>query len=304
MQDAKALASEKALRKLIIENLQKKHHPNTKSSIDFIAHILKEAYEGKAFAYDVSDLYADTYSFAMNSSNNARYCMQAVQEMKWMSEDIELQTSAENDRLVFYDVEVFPNLLVICWKYEGESNIVRMINPSPEEVDELLGMKLIGFNCRKYDNHILYARAMGESIEQIYKRSSRIVDNDKTAMFGPAYELSYTDIYDFSSVKQSLKKFEIDLGIHHMELGLPWDEPVDKELWDKVCDYCCNDVIATEETFKARKGDFLAREILSALSGLSVNATTNSHTTKIIFGDNKYPQKEFVYYDLATGVPA
>ena len=42
--------------------------------------------------------------------------------------------------------------------------------------------------------------------------------------------------------------------IKHQELGLPWDEPVDSCLLDKVADYCKNDVIATEAAFYYLKG--------------------------------------------------
>ena len=119
--------------------------------------------------------------------------------------------------------------------------------------------------------------------------------------FGEAYNLSYTDIFDFSSKKQSLKKFEIELGIHHQELGLPWNQPVPEEKWGQVAEYCDNDVIATEAVFnsKDRKADFVAREILADVAGMTVNDTTNSLTTRIIFGKEKHPQ--LVYTDLATG---
>ena len=110
--------------------------------------------------------------------------------------------------------------------------------------------------------------------------------------------MSYTDVYDFSSVKQSLKKFEIDLGIHHQELGLPWDQPVPEELWTKVAEYCDNDVIATEAVFNARRGDFVARQILAKLAGGTVNDTTNSLSAKIIFGNNKKPQDQFNYRNM------
>ena len=62
-----------------------------------------------------------------------------------------------------------------------------------------------------------------------------------------SYNVSYTDVYDFCSKKQSLKKWEIELGIHHQELGLPWDQPVPESMWQKVAEYCDNDVIATEQ---------------------------------------------------------
>jgi ABC-type dipeptide/oligopeptide/nickel transport system ATPase subunit len=301
--DAKAMASEKTVREMVIKNLHKGFHPGTKPSVEFIKKILEDAYDS-GIPYDVSDLYPDVWAFAMDSTHHARHCMQLVQDMPFMSEDMELKPNADDNRIAFFDVEVFPNLLVICWKFAGDASVVKMMNPSPQECEELMKLKLVGFNCRRYDNHIVYARAVGMSIEQIYDISQRIVvHNDRSAMFGGAYDISYTDIYDFSSKKQSLKKFEIELGIHHMELGLPWEEPVAEELWDLVADYCANDVVATEATFEARKADFIAREILAELSGLSVNHSTQQHTARIIFGKEKRPQKEFIYTDLSEMFP-
>ena len=206
--------------------------------------------------------------------------------------------------------------------------------------------KLVGFNCRRYDNHILYGRILGENNEQLYHRSQAIISGDKSAFFGDAYNLSYTDIYDFSSKKQSLKKFEIELSkereeklakihklmksgksveeissemkmdisqlnevlddeaknvnvVQHKELGLKWDEPVPEEKWIEVAEYCDADVIATEAVWNARKGDFVAREILADLAGMTVNDTTNSLTTKIIFGNEKHPK--LIYTNLSNG---
>lgn len=304
LHDAKAMTTEKGVRELIVGNLQKRYHPGTKPSVEFIKKILEDARDS-GIPYDVSDLYPDVYAFAMGSTNHARYCMKLVQDLPFMSEELELETSAEDTRLAFFDVEVFPNLFVICWKFAGaEHTVVRMLNPTPQEVDELIKLKLVGFNCRRYDNHMLYARAMGYTNEQLFELSQAIVEhNDKSRMFGAAYDISYTDIYDFSSKKQSLKKFEIELGLHHMELGLPWSEPVPEEMWDLVAEYCENDVIATEATFEARKADFIAREILAELSGLSVNHSTQQHTARILFGKEKKPQREFIYTHLSEMFP-
>ena len=122
-------------------------------------------------------------------------------------------------------------------------------------------------------------------------------------MFLEAYNISWTDVFDFASKKQSLKKWEIELGIHHQELGLRWDEPVPQELWSKVADYCVNDVIATEATFNALQADFLAREILADITGMTVNDTTNKHTTYLIVGNDPRPQDKFVYTDLSEIFP-
>jgi energy-coupling factor transporter ATP-binding protein EcfA2 len=303
--DAKSIQSERALRELIARNLRKEIHPGTKSSVDFIHKILQDAY-ADGLSYDVRDMRGDILGFAAKSSHHALDCIKLVQTMEFLGqENMPEVTEADQKPIIFFDVEVYPNLFVVCWKAEGSDDISKMVNPTSAEIEELLTHKLVGFNNRRYDNHILYARYLGFSVEELYKLSQRIINggNNRDALFGEAYNLSYADIYDFSSKKQGLKKFQIELGILHMELDIPWDDPVDESLWEKVIEYCCNDVVATEAVFNARKADFQAREILAALSGLSVNHTTQAHTAKIIFGDDRKPQNQFVYTDLSEEFP-
>jgi hypothetical protein len=300
------IQSQRGLRELIARNLRKEIHPGTKPSIDFIHRILEDAYLS-GMEYDVSDLRSRIMAFANNSSNQPLQCLKTVQRMRFCSEEIPSgflsETKTEDTRLVFFDIEVYPNLFVVCWKYQGDPTVVRMINPKAQEIEGLFKLKLVGFNNRRYDNHILWAAYMGYDNEGLYKLSKKIIDGSVGAMFGEAYRISYTDIYDFSSKKQGLKKFEIELGIHHMELDIPWDHPVPPEKIPKVVEYCVNDVVATEVVFEARKQDFVARQILAELSGLTVNDTTQKHTAKIIFGDDKNPQRSFVYTDLAKEFP-
>jgi energy-coupling factor transporter ATP-binding protein EcfA2 len=302
MLKTKRISSEKGLRELIERNLRKEIHPGTKPSVDFIAKILDDAYESK-MPYDVTDLRPRIIAFANNSTNQAQASLKIVQTMKFKSED-DIESDKDvvvaDDRMAIFDVEVYPNLFVICWKFRGSPTVVRMVNPKAEEVDELFKLKLVGFNNRHYDNHILYAAAQGYDNERLFDLTQKIIiDNNKKALFAAAYNLSYADIFDFSSIKQSLKKFEIELGLHHMELDFPWDEPVEEKKWKRVVEYCVNDVIATEAVLEDRWEDFNARQILAELSGLTVNDTTQKHTAKIIFGDDKNPQREFVYTDLS-----
>ena len=294
-----AIKNEKGIRTLIKKNLKKEIHPGTKPSIDFIHKILDDAYKSD-LKYDVSDMKPAVLSFAASSTHQADYCIKLVNKMQFKSEEPSLPVgSRPEDKIVFYDVEIFPNLFLVNWKYEGEkSPVVRMINPKPAEIEELLKYKLVGFNCRRYDNHMLYARLMGYNNLQLFNLSQKIITEGK-GFFGEAYNISYTDVYDFAAKKQSLKKWEIELGIHHQELGLPWDQPVPEERWVEVAEYCDNDVIATEAVFNELKGDFMAREILADLAGMTVNDTTNTLTTRIIFGKERHPN--LVYTDLATG---
>lgn len=300
MVDVKQIQNEKHLRVLIKKALAKEISPYTKPSIDFIAHIMDEAYES-GIPYNVDDMRNAILAFAVNSTNQADACLKITAKMHFKSkEDVESQVDdGEKAPIVFFDCEVFPNLFLVNWKFAGEDKpVTRLINPSATDIEKLTQYRLIGFNNRKYDNHMLWACMLGWNTEQLYALSNRII-NDHMGFFGEAYNLSYTDIYDFSSKKQSLKKFEIELGIHHQELGLPWDQPVPEEKWEQVAEYCDNDVIATEAVFNARQADFVAREILADVAGMTVNDTTNSLTTRIIFGKEKHPQ--LVYTDLATG---
>jgi energy-coupling factor transporter ATP-binding protein EcfA2 len=302
MLKAKTITSEKGLRHLIERNLKKEIHPGTKPSIDFIAHILEEAYND-GLKYDVTDLRPRILAFANNSSHQAGACLKVVQKMQFQSEaevGADAVVEVDDDRMVLFDVEVYQNLFVICWKFRGDPNVVRMINPSRQEVEELTKLKLVGFYNRRFDNHILYAAILGYSVEQLYDLARKIVvDNNRNSLFAQAYNLSYADVWDFSSIKQGLKKFEIDLGILHMELDFPLDEPVDEEDWPRVVEYCVNDVLATEAVLEDRWEDFVARQIMAELSGLTVNDTTQKHAAKIIFGNDKNPQQYFVYTDLS-----
>lgn len=299
MVNFEAIKSEKGLRTLIKRNLNKEIHPGTKPSIDFIYKILEDAY-ASGLHYDVTDMRNAILAFAANSTNHSDYCIKLVNKMQFKSEEISSDEEKNEDaKLVFFDVEVFPNLFLVNWKIEGEGKpVVRMINPSPSEIEDLMKFRLVGFNCRRYDNHILYARLMGYTNEQLYDLSQKIINGSPNCFFGEAYNVSYTDVYDFCSTKQSLKKWEIELGIHHQELGIPWDQPIPEELWTKVAEYCDNDVLATEAVFNARKADFTARQILADVAGMTVNDTTNTLTTKIIFGNNKKPQDQFNYRDM------
>lgn len=316
------IKSEKGLRKFIIRNLNKEIHNATKPSIDFIYSKLEECYSS-GMKYDVTDMRPAIMAFAVNSTHQSDYCLKLVAKMKFKSDEVSIDNQGySDDELVFYDVEVFPNLFIVNYKRRNTDIVVRLINPTPQDIEQVLKFKLVGFNCRRYDNHIMYARLMGYDNEQLFNLSQRIIGKSANCMFGEAYNLSYTDVYDFCAKKQSLKKWEIELNkkaedpnskmddhvralckkIKHHELGLPWDQPVPEELWTKVAEYCDDDVIATQAVFEANQGDFTAREILAELAGGTVNDTTNSLTTKFIFGRNRHPQDQFMYRDLSQPV--
>lgn len=305
------IKNEKYLRSVLKKHLNKEIMGNTAPSVQMIKKLLDEAYES-GIGYDVSDMKNAVFALAASSNNQAGECLKLVNQMKFRSEEENINetvNASDTEDLVFYDIECFPNLFLVCYKFAGEDKpVVKLINPSPTEIERLIRYKLVGFNNKSYDNHMLYGCLMGYDNMQLYNLSQRLVSKDKEesrrAKFSQAYNLSYTDIYDFASAgnKKGLKKLEIEMGIHHQELGLPWDKPVPEDLWPKVADYCINDVVATEAAFHYLKGDWIARQILADITGMTVNDSTNSLSQRIIFGTERNPQREFNYRFLGDPV--
>lgn len=88
-----------------------------------------------------------------------------------------------------------------------------------------------------------------------------------------------------------------------MENEWPWDKDVPDDKVKDIIEYCSNDVRATKALFHHLKGDWEARKILAAISGGTVNDSTNSLTAKLIFGNNRHPQGEFAVVNLADEFP-
>lgn len=310
MVNVSTIKNENALRKLIIKNLNKEVHADTRSSIDFIKHLLDQAYDS-GMHYDVRDLQNDIYNFASRSTNQSEYCLKACLEMKFCSDEEHFDgiPEASDAPFCFFDIEIFPNVFILVWKIQGKENRpVVLINPDPSIVREFCtaNMRRIGFNCRRYDNHLIYAYAYRNySVEDLYRMSQAIINSKISKYFiGEAYNLSYTDIYDFASAgnKKSLKKLEIEMGIHHQEFGHPWDQPLPEECWEEAGDYCCNDVVATEAAFDYLHADYLARVILADIADMLPNNTTNQLSMRIVFGNDRNPQAQFNYRDMSKPV--
>ena len=323
-----ALKDAKHLRTRVLKALRKEIEPGfTTTCINYIEAQLQEAQE-KGFAYDLSDLDNAIYSFAASSTHNSKACVDKYFNMKliWpeppkqvvyvddVTDDkkIFVPNTDPNAPIVFCDIEVAKNLLLVCYKERGpDKKVIKMFNPDPVDLESLFKMRLAGFNCRTYDGPILFARYIGYSLYDCWKLSQDIIVNDKRTSFQRDAENVFAiDIFDYSTDKQSLKKWEIQLAQEgklsldaHMEMNVDWNEDIPEERWEELAEYCEHDVIATEAVFEATAGDFKAHEILAELSDMPLIATTNQMTTKIIFGNVREPWHEFNYPNLAELFP-
>ena len=312
-----AIKDQQHLRNAIEKALRREVAPgSTVCCVSYIGEKLNEAYNS-GMKYDVSDMKKRVLAFAYESHNHALECADKAAQFPYKSEEVSEWIPPSDKTIAFFDTEVFPNLFILVFKPIGK-DCVTMINPEPNEVLKVFQTyNMIGFNNLGYDNSICYARICGASLFELFERSQGIINSPKGRneyLIAEAKNLSYTDVFDFCSDKKGLKKWEIALqkkgvDVRHDEAGLPWDQPVPKDKWKRVAEYCCNDVIATELVFTENQSDFRAREILVELAnalrgpGSTVNDSTNTLTTKLIVGNEKNPQASFVKPDLSKLFP-
>lgn len=306
----------KNIRTIILRNLNREYHADTSSSINYIYSTLENAYNDGVSYFIPKDMVQDIVTFAAHSTNQSERCLALVSKMHFCSKDMENEEKAEEvmdggigeGPIVIFDCEVGKNVFGICYKIRDDENnygkhpVIKMINPSPDEVKELFSGKyrLVGHNCKSYDNDMLYAKGeYGYSPDMLYRLSYDKIHNKADKNFAEARYISYTDTYDYPVKKQSLKKWECELDFEHKEMDLNWDEDIPEEKWEQLMDYCANDVLATERVFNATQGDFKARCIQADISGMTPNDSTNANTTRIIFGKERRPG--LTYTNLATG---
>lgn len=313
----KTIKNEEQLKRMIEKNLRKEYHDSTAQSINFIEELLNQAY-ASGIRYDLRNMRPAVRAFANGSTNQAITCIRKVRNMKFCCQEILDEEAEQADRnekdneslpIIFFDIEVYPNLCLLCWIGENGDEPVRMYNPGSEDVRKLVeGSRLVGFNNLKYDNFILWALMEGYTLAEIANLSQRLVSNSRNIGMYEAKNLSWTDVFDFCSTKQSLKKWEVELNLPHQEMDLDWIKDAPKEDWDRIGDYCCNDVLATRAVFRHCEKDFTARKMLASfaqyLTGKgSVNSTTNQLTSLIILRGDKDAYRQFVYPDLKKKFP-
>lgn len=308
------LANQAQIVSIIKNALQKKYEPHsTRCSIDHIYNTLEAAYNNPTIRYDVTRFRPAIAAFAAKSTHQSNYCRKMVEKMHWCSDILpDTIPEPEENPIVFYDIECLKNFFLISYKLPGTDDCIDLINPTADEVQKFMqSTRRIGFNSRKYDEHMLVGRTYGYSNKQSYQQSRAITSNkdaDTTGFFLEGYHSGYADIYDLASKKQSLKKWEIEMGVPHQELPLRWDQEVPEDMIPTVIEYCHNDVKATEALWNwpSIRQDFVAREVLVDLvhdrlgmESASVFDTTRILATKFIFGNEKHPQ--LIYTDLKTG---
>ena len=309
---------EQHLRNMILKAVKKEirpydQDPKTITCVKYISDVLKNA-QDNGMKYDIHDLDNLIEAFAASSHHNKDECLRIYYNMdliwpKEIKEPTKTIFDGEYEKdapIIILDCEVVKNLLLVVYKELGpEHKCVRLFNPTINQIKNLMEMKIVGHNVKGYDNFILWAAYLGYSPERIFEISRDIIVNGNRIPFREAIDMSYTDTLDVASEKKSLKKIEIEMHIPHKEMEIDWSKPLPESEWERLAQYCENDVLATEAYFLSKKwqADFKARKILAELTGMTVNDSTNNLVAQLIFGDVKEPWHEFIYPNLKEKFP-
>ena len=323
--DENSVMEEAQLRTCILRCFKKEHHGATTPEVHLIKKVLTEAY-ASGVHYDLRNLEDRVITFASNSTHQANICMNLISDLHYCSKDVEegikhltfdevveaVKDGAdvivvdvsddESKPICFYDTEFFPNYNVLCYETENEEETHTIRFPKPKDIQELYNKyRMVAYNGRNYDAHMNRGWLLGNSPKEQYTLSRGIISEGALKKgYMDAYNQDYADAYDIATTKQSLKDWEYDLGMSHIENNHPWDEDLPKEYWDEVDAYCCNDVKALKAVWAAIQTDVDVRKFLCDLSGLKMINTNRQHITRFIFKGNKKPN--LVYTDLATGI--
>lgn len=271
-------------------------------TMNFLAKVIDQCYESGSFEYNIEYLRENIVVYARNSTNHAKECEDIAWSLHLVSKNY-----VDERPIAFFDFEVFKNFNCMAWGLLDSDQVNCEIFPSAKTIVTFFKTyRVIGYNNKRYDNMIAEAIISGAEPMELYKLSKRLVSGKA---FAPKeiQAKSYSDVLDFLNVKQSLKKWELQLGIHHKECKYNWDEPVPEEAFQEVAEYCKNDVAATKIVFLANQDDWNTRKILLAMCGnppgLNMNSSTNDITAYLIFGSDPHPQDSFVYVDLSKEFP-
>lgn len=200
-----------------------------------------------------------------------------------------------------YDLEVFPNFFCVTFvNVDTGGSGVFTLHGDIDQRDELAffldrNMELIGFNNLAYDGPILYYLLtrtgdmnVREATDALFKISGKLINervhmDDEIRKLRWARGVKYHQIdlmklMNFDGLGVSLKQVAISLKWSRIQdLPLPYDSFISFDEVDLIHDYNMNDVLITNELYKAIQPQIKLRQELSVLYGVDLTSSSDSN---------------------------
>jgi len=203
-----------------------------------------------------------------------------------------------NEKRWVYDIEIYPNLFLICAKHceTGERRRFQVSPLGDDRNDIALWLKyeveeMVGFNSLYYDYPVLHHAIMKlwtlrgrDFCSQLFNYSTSIIKGKKVYFKEYDYIKKQIDLfkinhYDNKAKMTSLKLLQFNLRLQNIR-ELPYEPGtiLSNEQIQNVIDYCDNDVDATELVYVETLPEIELREKLSPQYKIDF---TNFNSTKI-----------------------
>lgn len=205
------------------------------------------------------------------------------------------------DDLITYDIECYPNYLLIHFKDGDERFIFEAWDNDfdSKEIDKLerriKHRTVVGWNNHHYDDHLLSALLGGwDDNSRFHELSTEIiVSNDPSWRVTKRHGIAAIDTFEVDSVDcMQIIPGRIGLKIagariHHpvlMELPLPPDTLIQSEHLETMRFYCANDVDITEKNVVNHMPQFHLRQDLSDKYKIDLRSKGDAAIANLVIG--------------------
>lgn len=221
--------------------------------------------------------------------------------LKWeeMSAE-ELRTKPVGSRF-FFDIETFPNYLLIAFKCEDSDKVLALESSQGRTFDRSIlylitsGFELIGFNSARFDVPLLALAMQGETVQAINAAAQRII-SENMQPWQVARELGaeipavlrHIDLFDvvpLSKSHGSLKQRAAQMMLPTIrELPHPPGKTVDDwETAEQIRAYCCGgDLEYTAELWRNLKEQIELRRTLSRDYGIDLMSKSDAQIAEAV----------------------
>lgn len=200
-----------------------------------------------------------------------------------------------------YDIEVFPNFFSATFlKIDDEQFIKSFVVSWDLHIDEKeklvsfldneVGL-LVGYNSLFYDSPImefLYSYNGKNVNADIYAMSQSIITSNRDDHTPVRKEylwqnLDLMKLMAFDKLGVSLKQCAINLRWHRIQdLPLPYDQLIKREDVEKIIEYNINDVLITNELYKAMQPQINLRKDLSSIYNVDLRNASDSKIANVL----------------------
>lgn len=202
-----------------------------------------------------------------------------------------------NRPLAFFDMEVYPNYVLCAFMTEGGSRYswftttAEMKFPTSGLVDFIKAHTLITFNGTGFDIPLLMLCIRKEPSVVIKKASDRIIlGNLKWWNFEKEFhvkcqrpEVDTIDIMEVAPLKGSLKMYAAKLHSYSIQdLPVNPSKELTPEEMETVKEYCFNDLLSTQDLYRALKAQLEMRVMMSRTYGIDLRSKSDAQMAEAI----------------------